>query len=365
MDPPAAGCGAGCASTFDCPAGLYCDETDMCTAMCSVATGTGCGPGSRCSSDGHCVPASGDGPDDNLCADILLMGDPVTPTVVMIIDQSGSMDAAFGGSGTRWDVLRDSLLAQPDGFIFDLQSQVRFGLALYSSRSNSAGTMIVGECPILTQVTPAIDNFDPIDRIYGPADIMDETPTGESIDAVRESVLAAPDRTDDPVIFVVATDGEPDTCARPNPQEGQAVAVASVERSFAAGIRTFMIFVGEDVPSQTHMQDMANAGIGRVPADPQAEFWPVGNDAGLRDALRTIIGGVLSCDVTLRGQIDPAQACTGTVTLNGRVLSCDDPDGWRAIDSNHIRLMGAACDELTTSNNATLVGRFPCDVVIL
>ena len=41
-----------------------------------------------------------------------------------------------------------------------------------------------------------------------------------------------PDPSEDPTIFILATDGEPDTCAQPNPQEGQPEALASEHERF-------------------------------------------------------------------------------------------------------------------------------------
>jgi hypothetical protein len=195
--------------------------------------------------------------------------------------------------------------------------------------------------------------------VYRPADVIEDTPTGDAVDAVLAGIVGIPDPDMDPTIFIIATDGEPDRCEELDPQNGQAEAIAAVERAFDAGIRTYMISVGDEV-SAGHMQDMANAGIGMA----GAPYWITGDDAGLRAALLAIVGGVLSCDVTLSGTLDVDQACTGTVSLNGRPLTCDDPNGWRAVDENHIEILGTACDELTMGG-AVLEASFPCDVVLI
>ena len=62
-----------------------------------------------------------------------------------------------------------------------------------------------------------------------------------------------------PKYIVLATDGEPDTCAVPNPSNGQPEAIAAAPSSFAKGIPLFYISVGTDV-SATLAQAMANAG---------------------------------------------------------------------------------------------------------
>jgi len=319
--------------------------------------------GYMCTATGRCTPSMvGDG--SSVCADVYLDSRLATPNVIMLVDQSGSMNSDFG-SGTRWSVLRNSLLAMPDGFIYDLQAQVRFGLALYSARAEPDDQPVMGECPIMTTVLPpALNNYDAINAIYGPADPIDETPTGESIDWVVRTVTGAPDPSADPTIIVLATDGEPDTCAQPNPQEGQAEAVAAAQRAFAAGIRLYIISVGEGTVSASHQQDMANAGIG-APAGASSPYWVAGDDAGLRDALRTIIGGEISCDVTLRGRIDASMACSGTVLLNGMSIPCDDPNGWVVVDDSHIRLQGTACETVMNGDAVTLEARFPCDVILI
>jgi len=364
------GCGQECGTGMAaCPAGLYCGADATCTADCGAGTGVECGGGYFCASDGRCTPERR--PDssidaNNLCAAVRLETRQVTPTVIVIVDQSGSMTASFGG-GTRWTVLRDSLLARPGGLIFALQSQVRFGLALYSARSRDGGSggPPIGECPLITSVPPALDNYPAINGVYAPADPIEDTPTGDAIDAVLAILASEPDPGPDPIIFIVATDGEPDRCEELDPQNGQAEAIAAADRAYARGIRTFMISVGMGVVSAAHLQDMANAGLGRTAGDPPADYWVAGDDVGLRDALATIVGGVLSCQVELSGMIDVADACTGSVLLNGMPLRCDDPDGWRPVDSTHIEILGMACDRLTGGMPATLEASFPCDVILI
>ena len=119
-------------------------------------------------------------------------------------------------------------------------------------------------CPLLTEVDFALDNYAAIAAAYNAADPIDETPTGDAIDAVLNRIQNTPDPSPDPTIFIVATDGEPDRCEEFNPQNGQGEAIAAVTRAFDAGVRTFIVSVGEGVVSQQHLQDMANTGLGRA-----------------------------------------------------------------------------------------------------
>jgi hypothetical protein len=329
--------------------------------------GQGCTTEGRCidletAGDARVAVPSGDGGNPFVCAEVELDTQRTTPNVVLVIDQSGSMTADFSG-GTRWNVLRDSLL-DDDGLVRDLQDQVRFGLALYSARGDE-GSPPIGMCPMVQTVAPALNNFDAIDAVYSEEEPLDDTPTGDSLDFLLDQIEFAPDRSDDPTIFVLATDGEPDRCEQLDPQDGHAESVAAVQRGYRMGIRTFVISVGRGSVSEEHLQDVANAGVGRRDGEPNAPFWEAGDDEGLRGALREIVGGALSCVIELRGNIEPGMACSGRVELNGVALPCDDPNGWEAIDESHIELRGEACERLQNGMAAELKATFPCDIVLI
>jgi hypothetical protein len=373
-NPPDLVCSRECVNTSNCPPGFYCSAgRGTCFADCDARTGDGCNMGQGCTTEGRCIDLetagdarvavpSGDGGNPFVCAEVELDTQRTTPNVVLVIDQSGSMTADFSG-GTRWNVLRDSLL-DDDGLVRDLQDQVRFGLALYSARGDE-GSPPIGMCPMVQTVAPALNNFDAIDAVYSEEEPLDDTPTGDSLDFLLDQIEFAPDRSDDPTIFVLATDGEPDRCEQLDPQDGHAESVAAVQRGYRMGIRTFVISVGRGSVSEEHLQDVANAGVGRRDGEPNAPFWEAGDDEGLRGALREIVGGALSCVIELRGNIEPGMACSGRVELNGVALPCDDPNGWEAIDESHIELRGEACERLQNGMAAELKATFPCDIVLI
>ena len=370
-------CDRPCSEARPCPDGLYCDgERGVCTADC-VDNGD-CSDDQVCNDSGQCVareedasmpptrPRDASYPDyGNTCPNVEVAARRVTPTVIFVIDQSDSMNLPFGDS-TRWDALRDSLLDPENGLIPPLADQVRFGLALYSAEAEGgAAGPPIGECPLLTQVEARVDNYEAIRATYEAAEPIDETPTGDAIEAVLDDWLGQPDRPTDPVILILATDGDPDRCEELNPQNGQAETIAAVDRAFAANIRTFVISVGPDV-STDHLQDVANAGLGIAASGTDAEFWVAGEDGGLRTALQEIIGGELSCTLELSSPLrNVDDACRGTVTLNDREVPCDDPDGWRAVDEDTIELLGDSCEELQTTPGVTLRATFPCDVPLI
>lgn len=265
------------------------------------------------------------------------------------------MDANFGNV-SRWDAVRDALVDPVDGVVKTLEGQVRFGLTLYTSFNGFDG----GTCPVLTEVAPDVNNFTPIADVFNMSSPEDETPTGESIDAVTASLLADP--WPDDKIIVLATDGEPDTCAVPNPQTGQDVAIQAAKDAFAAGIRTFVIGVGNGV-SQAHLQDMANAGQGVMPPDPDAKFYQPSDKQALLDAFNEIINGVRDCTLTLQGMMVQGKEDTCSVTVNGSDVPYNDPNGWQANSPTEIELLGTTCDAIQ-DGQVTVDVSCPCDAII-
>ncbi len=170
-----------------------------------------------------------------------------------------------------------------------------------------------------------------------------------------------------PPIIVLATDGLPDTCANADPRNqaeqdaANATAVAAAQRAWMAGIELFYLSVGDDV-TNAHAQQMANAGAGLDPTTGAAMFYRASNPAELQAAFNTIIGGVVSCQLDLDGSVDPTQAGSGTVTLNGNPLTYGTD--WMLVDPDTIVLVGAACDMLMNSTNPTVTAVFPCGAVI-
>ena len=385
--PPAA-CGQACSPLAACPGGFYCADDETCQADC--ASDEDCGSGQLCTGDGHCVTDESDGgsgPDggdradgasidaNNVCADVDLTTMQVVPSVVLIVDQSQSMETNELTRGvTRWDALEEALVGPngvaggsgtgpgATGLVFDLQAQVRFGLALYSGDNST--------CPILTTIPDPLSgvttgSYAAIKVAYDAASPIQWTPTHLAMQQVLDQVLAAP--PPDPVIFILATDGQPNECSRDSTATAEPQVIVQAQRAFTAGIRTYVIsLAGTDAALQAHLDQVANAGVGAAPtATPPATSYAPSDTAGLRDSLRTIIGGALSCTVELNGRVVPDMACMGRVELDGTGLTCDGPNGWRLLDETHIEILGTACDTLLGTPGSTLTASFPCEAAIL
>jgi hypothetical protein len=366
-------CGGSCEATGDCPSGLFC-ESSACTAECTP-TGGECIGGLICSQTGRCVEGLNGfdigGPDGggtgslggDACTNIDLPFDAVTPSVLILVDQSGSMNDPFGGNNqTRWSVLHDALMNQTNGVVWTLRASGRFGLSLYTSHGGDEG----GECPELTNVSLRLNNFNRIENVYGSSGPEGDTPTAESIEAA--TTLLSDYSEPGPKYIVLVTDGLPDNCEDPDAHDAQsqAMSVAAAGAAHDAGIVLIPMGLSDDIATQGagpgHLQDLANAGSGLAAGGAQnAKYYVASDDpAELASQFQSIIGNIRDCVFDLGGTVDPELAHLGNVVLDGTKLDFDAPDGWRLATPRQIEVVGDACD-LIKSSATNISITFPCD----
>ena len=378
LQSPPPDCQKSCTSDAQCEAS-FCDN-GVCVAHCTATEG--CDATSTCNVRGRCIPNPGTGGTGgtgnagggNACQSVSITPSRSIPNVMFLVDQSGSMTEAVcapAGVGScpanppnRWVAAHGAITT----IVQDLESIVAFGLTTYHSEGGGA---VPEQCPILeTQVGIALDNFSAIDQDYASSfPGGSDTPTGESIDAVVAGIQAAELPGDGPTILVLATDGEPDTCAVPNPQTGQPEAVAAAVASHAANIDLFILSVGDDV-GEDHLQEMANVGVGLAADGSQgdAPYWVGLNPDELSNAFREIISASISCDIQMAERFDDKElACNdpeSDVRLNGMPLSC--PQDWivKPGEDDVIELVGSACDTFK-SGDATFSAEFPCGAIVV
>jgi len=323
------------------------------------------------------------------CNDIDVGFEKLIPTVLLLVDESGSMSTNKyppGATDSRWRVLHDALVGD-NGLVQMVTDDVRFGFMGYTGDGTAA------TCPILvsTQIFPMAKDDTALIAIRGvyPADrpnlpYKGETPTGAAIRAATRALQAF--NEPGPKYILLATDGDPDTCAKPDPQCGQDEAVSAAQDAFAASIGTFVIGISDDA-ANWHLQQMANAGAGlevpppdpnfynACPRDPavtpkyaaaapaqSAKFYKPADGAELAQALSAILNNARTCTFTLHGKVAAGKESLGTVKLDGVSLGYLAPDGWRLSDSQTLEILGASCDKIKTTSKLLQVS-FPCDSV--
>lgn len=328
---------------------------------------------------------------DGGCNPLQVGFEEINPTVMLLIDRSGSMwDAAYGAVPTRWQALSDALMNPATSAVNILQKKVRWGLTTYTNDGNDANST----CPLLDQVPVSFDNYEAIRSEYdrlssvGRPSFKAETPTGESIRAVTQQLQQVTEPG--PKFIIVATDGEPDDCRTADPQCGQDLSIKAAQDAFALGIKTFVIGIGNEVGEQ-HLRDLANAGAGLPVTPPNQDFVNICINAGratrsatyaaagevpgnapyyqpadpaaLEEALRTIISSVRTCNFELNAEVNLNRADEGRVLLDGERLDYGDPNGWRMTSATELEIIGQACQRILTDSRMLDVS-FPCDVAV-
>jgi hypothetical protein len=295
------------------------------------------------------------------CVDIRKRYASVPPAVMLLIDRSTSMGFGFGDD-TRWNVLREAIVEPEQGLLASLDERARIGLMLYTGEGGFDNPL---GCPLITRVDAEFGNIDRVRAAYVVAEPArrGDTPTGESIE--RATLELGRFETSAPKYILLATDGEPDTCAQPKPQEGMREALAAAQNAFSQGIRVYTVGVSEGIGAD-RVQQMANAGAGKDPAlvygrDPEAEE-PLFADSDPRELaaqLAGIIGDLRTCTVELGSPIG-SESLEGRLILDGRVLERDASDGWTFVDDDTLSIQGAACDTIL-GDGQQLEVRFPCE----
>jgi hypothetical protein len=259
------------------------------------------------------------------------------------------MGTDIGGGQSRYSAMRDALVGT-SGVVADLQSKARFGASLYTSDT---------PCPLLyTTTTRDLNNYQQVKTLIESQSPSGNTPTPPAIDQTVALFTANPPPMGSPPIIVLATDGLPNACGG---GDTQAESVVAAQNAYAAGIRTFIL--GISGVNDAFLQDMANAGQGVQQGQPDAEYYTASSPQELKDAFQQIIGGVVSCELSINGTVDVEQAKGGSVQLNGMQLTYGTD--WEVVNSTTIRLVGQACETLQNSSNPEVKASFPCGAVIL
>jgi hypothetical protein len=357
QDPPPIECSMPCDPTpgaaNTCPAGWHCGANGTCESQCAPGSSE-CGDGYSCTADGKCIDGTivEPPPPDMACPAVMFTPMPKTPSILLLLDRSGSMSTT-DVSPTRYRAMRNALVDTTNGIVTQLESKAYFGSSLYTCSGNSLD---------LKDVPRALNNASVLRTsldAYGPSG---NTPTADALNAAVASFSTTPAPPDSPPVIVLATDGEPNSCpGNVSAEQAKTNSVNAAKSAYNAGIPVYVLAIATG--NNSHFQDVANAGQGWQPGDPNVTYYPVNNAADLKNAFQTIINGVISCDLSLTATIDETQAMDGTLTING-VTQTFGTD-WILVGGNTIRVQGAACTTLKTTTNPDVQATFPCGSILL
>ena len=275
-------------------------------------------------------------------------------TVLLLLDRSGSMNEPFG-SDTRWNVVHDALFRAQDGLVARLGDSARFGLAFYTSLNGFAG----GTCPIMDYTSIVLGDPDLLSQAFdSTSPLLDgDTPTGE---AVLEALdWLDQDATPGPRYLVLITDGEPDTCSQPDPQNGQQEALQAAREAHERGVEMYVVGVSLDV-GVSHLQQMANVAQGvranakwGQDADAIEPIVAASQDDVLAAQIQGALGDVRTCTIVLDQGVDLEG--TFVVTLDGREV----PTSQYSIENGKLVLSGETCARVL-DDAETLDVQVPC-----
>jgi hypothetical protein len=313
---------------------------------------------------------------DGSCANGRITAARVSPKIILVLDGSCSMSTDYPSNGamsasectrsdrSRWSAIRNALIGS-NGLVPKLEKVVAFGLVVFGTQP---------KCPIPGEpVRPELNNLMRIQNGLPEVQPGMYTPTGPALDWVYENLIDAqgPDDRGAAQVVILATDGEPNSCGgggggnRGMRGMGGAVetnyqpSIDAVNKGTMKGATTYVISLADaSGPFHDHLQELAN--LGNPAARGKATLYEPASPEQLVQNLESLAGAAVGCDIELNGAIFLDQACDGMVTLNGKPLKCNDPNGWKPIDERNIQLQGSACEMVKQKNDSLVEATFSC-----
>jgi hypothetical protein len=346
---------------------------------------------------------TGTGGTGGICNELTIVPTPVVPTVLIVVDQSSSMFEPQDMA--PWDLLYSTLMAD-DGAVKTLQDKVRFGFTSFKGNPQQQMNESGEDCAEMGKADFALNNYDAINTEYKALGaewmpgIKWETPTGHALTRATAQLAAFTAVPDGPKNILLVTDGNPNTCQIVDPQCGQDLSIKAAQDAFTAGIRTYVIGIGDVIEGNVgceprwghcgrdHLADLANAGVG-LPVAPQpmeypwqscadaytpprelkatydttgmpgdAPFYTAKDQAQLTAAIAGLLNNVLSCTVQMNALVT-GDASLGRVDVNGTPAVYQAADGWSLeADNRSVTLAGKSCDAFKASGQLHI--SFPC-----
>lgn len=317
-------------------------------------------------------------PDSDICAKVNVHATRVIPWIMFVVDRSGSTEEEYSGSTSRWQAIYDALMTPKTGVIDKLQHVANFGMLLFdggdiieldpceSDPSCEGPAYLTPDCPRLVTVNPALGNYKAINAKYKISPPGSSTPAAFALEAaykLRPSQRGVLDQVIGPEFVVYCTDGEPNSCENGSVSmdfEARQSVIDKVTAAAQGGTKTYVIGVAVNDNTQNHLTEVAQAGNSGAPA------YSPSTQAELTKVISKIVTGSVGCNLKLSESVTPGKECDGSVVvLNSKSLKCNDPNGWKLTDQDHIKLLGTACDSFLYNPTAILSATFPCEAVLV
>ena len=386
------------------------------------STGSGgSSPSGGSTGSGGSSTSNMDGGTDASCQTAELTWAPQIPTVFVLVDQSGS---EFSSTPSTFSTIRTAVL----NVIMALQSQVRFGVGIFTGQQNQTPT----QCPIWNKVAPDINNYSAINTLYsaqGQPQFKAETPAVQVLPLVQQ--ILASDSGNGAKYILFATDSETDFCddgAADCPVDAVTYQLQTLF-SGTPSIGTLIIglpLTGDNLAPEA-LQNYANAGAGLPVVFPTANgiqtqnqlynscnnrgmnagmySWPnlyaaagksamtgtngvaiatygtAGGNApvyspastsekDLENQISAAINGVKSCTFDLSDvngksiKVDLTQLGKATIQIEGQTIAQDATNGWSMASSTELVLNGTACTTWRMPSDTHINFAFPCSSII-
>ena len=306
---------------------------------------------------------------EETCVDATVVAEsPETAELVLVVDRSGSMNAAAPGYGTtRWLGVKEALV----DVTADLQSRVAFGLALFPS-PGAEDTCAVGGDGAVVLVEPEVDSAAAIATVLDDfsTEPLGATPTAAALVDARRWLRSNPSSR--PRAVLLATDGGPNCNENLNPSTcrcstgldqdcadsafsdptlaaqlclDDSAAISAVAALRSDNVSTFIVGIPGVENFSDVLRRMATAGGTLLPGP--TGFYLARDRATLQAAIIDIGRRVSGCTVDIPdlnvqgdGRID--------LTLDGVPIAQDvdgaGVDGFDVVDADTIVLFGPACE---------------------
>lgn len=278
---------------------------------------------------------------------------PIPPTVLFLLDKSGSMGNLDGylwdhdnniqtPDVTRWS----SLYAVVESLVDQFQDNVEFGVKLYP-KLDATPYKNGGACEVTdgVEVETALNNAATILDTIPPAEdnVEGGTPMEGGIKEAYE-YLTALDPDDQRFILMIADGDISKTCEDQDFNEALIYIESALQDH---DIATYVVGIAiDDLPSKTQLTKLANAG--GKPSNGPDPYYSTQNQIELDDALQKILDDTLSCTIAV--DPEPDQPDLFQVWIDGDQIPAApdcDADGWRwTVPHSEIELCGSACQAL-------------------